>query len=92
MGGGIGQWLLYRAADRQLCLFSLVVPSGSMTPVHDHLAWGLIGLYRGNQDEEIYRPGDGTLELVRSARSSHGDHYALPPPGTMSTASGRPPT
>src|SRR5262245_31979506 len=41
MGGGIGQWLLFRAADRSLSLFSLVVPSGSETPVHDHLAWGL---------------------------------------------------
>jgi hypothetical protein len=29
MGGGIGQWLLYRAADGSLSLFSLVVPSGS---------------------------------------------------------------
>src|SRR5262249_48319867 len=56
MGGGIGQWLLFRAADRSLSLFSLVVPPGSMTPVHDHLAWGLVGLYRGNQDEEFYRP------------------------------------
>ena len=67
MGGGIGQWLLYRSADRSLCLFSLVVPPGSKTPIHDHLAWGLIGLYRGNQDEEIYRPGDGTIELVAAA-------------------------
>ena len=65
MGGGIGQWLLYRAADRSLCLFSLVVPSGSMTPIHDHLAWGLIGLYRGSQDEEFYRPGDGAIECTR---------------------------
>ena len=64
MGGGIGQWLLFRSADRSLCLFSLVVPSGSMTPIHDHLAWGLIGLYRGGQDEEIYRPGGGGLETV----------------------------
>src|SRR5512136_2732260 len=52
MGGGIGQWLLYRAGDGSLSLFSLVVPSGSATPVHDHLAWGLVGLYRGTQDEE----------------------------------------
>src|SRR5690349_7411698 len=65
MGGGIGQWLLFRSADRSLCLFSLVVPAGSMTPVHDHLAWGLIGLSRGNQDEEIYRQVDDGLELVR---------------------------
>ena len=80
MGGGIGQWLLFRAADRSLCLFSLVVPPGAMTPVHDHLAWGLIGLYRGNQDEEFYRPGDGRLELVRRRPLQPGDHYRLLPP------------
>ena len=55
MGGGIGQWLLYRAGDGSLSLFALVVPSGSETPVHDHLAWGLVGLYRGTQDEDIHR-------------------------------------
>jgi predicted metal-dependent enzyme (double-stranded beta helix superfamily) len=80
MGGGIGQWLLYRAADRSLCLFSLVVPPGAKTPIHDHLAWGLIGLYRGNQDEEIYRPGNGALELVRQRPLEPGDLYALLPP------------
>jgi predicted metal-dependent enzyme (double-stranded beta helix superfamily) len=80
MGGGIGQWLLFRSADRSLCLFSLVVPAGSMTPVHDHLAWGLIGLYRGNQDEEIYRPAAGGLELVRQRPLEPGDFYRLLPP------------
>jgi predicted metal-dependent enzyme (double-stranded beta helix superfamily) len=80
MGGGIGQWLLYRAADRSLSLFSLVVPPGSRTPVHDHLAWGLVGLYRGSQDEEFYRPADGVLELVRRRPLAPGDWYALVPP------------
>jgi predicted metal-dependent enzyme (double-stranded beta helix superfamily) len=80
MGGGIGQWLLFRAADRSLSLFSLVVPPGAMTPVHDHLAWGLVGLYDGNQDEEFYRPGDGTLELTRRRPLSPGDFYVLLPP------------
>ena len=80
MGGGIGQWLLFRAADRSLCLFSLVVPPGSMTPVHDHLAWGLVGLYRGNQDEEFYAPGNGELRLVRRRPLQPGDYYALLPP------------
>src|SRR4051812_20689268 len=55
MGGGIGQYALYRADDRSLCLFSLVVPAGAATPVHDHLAWGLVGIYRGQQDETVYR-------------------------------------
>jgi predicted metal-dependent enzyme (double-stranded beta helix superfamily) len=80
MGGGIGQWLLFRAADRSLSLFSLVVPPGAMTPVHDHLAWGLVGLYAGNQDEEFYRPERGRLELIRSRPLSPGDFYTLLPP------------
>jgi 3-mercaptopropionate dioxygenase len=80
MGGGIGQWLLFRAADRSLALFSLVVPAGSMTPVHDHLAWGLVGLYRGNQDEEFYRPRESSLELLRRRPLEAGDFYALLPP------------
>ena len=80
MGGGIGQWLIFRAADRSLSLFSLVVPPGAMTPVHDHLAWGLVGIYRGNQDEEFYRPGEGRLELVRQRPLEPGDFYTLLPP------------
>jgi predicted metal-dependent enzyme (double-stranded beta helix superfamily) len=80
MGGGIGQWLLYRTTDGSLSLFSLVVPSGSQTPVHDHLAWGLVGLYRGEQDEEIYAKRNGALELVERRALEPGDFYALIPP------------
>jgi predicted metal-dependent enzyme (double-stranded beta helix superfamily) len=80
MGGGIGQWLLYRAEDGSLTLFSLVVPSRSATPVHDHLAWGLVGLYRGEQDEEIYAQEDGDLRLVERRALVPGDFYALLPP------------
>jgi 3-mercaptopropionate dioxygenase len=80
MGGGIGQWLLYRAEDGSLSMFSLVVPPGSATPIHDHLAWGLVGLYRGTQDEEIYAQRDGTLELVEQRSLEPGDFYVLIPP------------
>jgi predicted metal-dependent enzyme (double-stranded beta helix superfamily) len=80
MGGGIGQWLLYRAEDGSLSLFSLVVPSGSQTPVHDHLAWGLVGLYRGTQDEEIYARENGRLELKDQRALRPGDFYDLIPP------------
>ena len=80
MGGGIGQWLLYRADDGSLSLFSLVVPPGAQTPIHDHLAWGLVGLYRGEQDEEIYAARDGALELVERRSLRPGDFYALLPP------------
>ena len=81
MGGGIGQWLLFRAGDGSLSLFSLVVPPESETPVHDHLAWGLVGLYRGTQDEEIYaRSGDTGLELSERRALVPGDFYVLLPP------------
>lgn len=86
MGGGIGQWLLYRSADRALTLFSLVVPPGSATPVHDHLAWGLVGLYEGAQEETIYRlvgsRGEGHSELEPTAvrQLGAGDFYNLIPP------------
>jgi predicted metal-dependent enzyme (double-stranded beta helix superfamily) len=80
MGGGIGQWSLYRAQDGSLSLFSLVVPPDAQTPVHDHLAWGLVGLYRGTQDEEIYARADGGLELVQRRALAPGDFYVLIPP------------
>lgn len=80
MGGGIGQWLLFRAADRSLTLFALVVPAGSATPIHDHLAWGLVGLYQGTQDEEIYADRDGRAERVDRRALAPGDFYTLLPP------------
>ena len=80
MGGGIGQWLLYRAGDGSLSLFSLVVPAEAETPIHDHLAWGLVGLYRGTQIEEIYAKRDDGLELVEERPVEPGDFYALIPP------------
>jgi predicted metal-dependent enzyme (double-stranded beta helix superfamily) len=80
MGGGIGQWLLFRAGDGSLSLFSLVVPPGAETPVHDHLAWGLVGLYRGTQDEEIFAAGEGRLEVAERRALVPGDFYALLPP------------
>jgi predicted metal-dependent enzyme (double-stranded beta helix superfamily) len=87
MGGGIGQYALYRARDGSLCLFSLVIPSGVSTPVHDHLAWGLIGVYRGQQEETIYRrtddgseEGRASIEVARQQTVGAGEFYTLLPP------------
>jgi len=87
MGDGIGQYALYRAENGSLCLFSLVVPPGASTPVHDHLAWGLVGVYRGEQDETVYRrlddgtdPAQAQLEVAKRQELRPGDLYALLPP------------
>ena len=86
MGRDIAQWLLYRSDD--LVLFSLVIPPEVETPVHDHLAWGLVGLYGGTQEESFYRRvddmdndiGPAELELDRVQEQSRGDFYQLVPP------------
>ncbi len=88
MGGGIGQWLIFRSGARDLCLFALVVPSGSATPVHDHLAWGLIGLYRGEQEETVFARRDESApvgereDLAQSFQRivRAGELYPLLPP------------
>ena len=87
MGGGIGQYALYRDEAGELCLFSLVVPAGSSTPVHDHLAWGLVGVYRGTQLDTTYaRLDDGkdearaTLRVANEQTVEAGQFYTLLPP------------
>jgi predicted metal-dependent enzyme (double-stranded beta helix superfamily) len=79
-------WLLYRAGDGGLAFSSLVVPPGAQTPVHDHLAWGLVGLYRGRQDEDVFtRTDDGATEdravlnLASKNALTPGDLYELLP-------------
>ncbi len=87
MGGSIASYLLYRRGDRSLTLHALVIPPASITPVHDHLAWGLVGLYRGEQEEEVFRHVGSShsthtahLELVERRQLRPGDLYALLPP------------
>ncbi|MCC5642950.1 hypothetical protein LC607_08365 [Nostoc sp. CHAB 5824] len=87
LGGGIGQWLLYRSQERALTIFSLVIPPDAITPVHDHLSWGLVGLYQGKQEETVYRrvdsgelEGRAQLEIVGTYQVKTGDIYHLLPP------------
>lgn len=86
MGSGIGMWLLYRAGDGGLAFSSLVVPAGAQTPVHDHLAWGIVGLYRGQQDEDVFTRLDDAstedraeLEVTERRSIVPGDCYELLP-------------
>lgn len=87
MGQGIGQYLIYRSAGGDLSLSALVVPAGATTPVHDHLAWGLVGIYRGAQSEWVYRRldqgrDDGPAQVVEVEQRTltAGEFYELLPP------------
>ncbi len=88
MGKGIANWLLYRDGHDTLSLSALVLSPGTVTPVHDHLAWGLVGVYTGEQEEEVYEAagpiGAGErhadLRLAQRNRLTIGSFYELIPP------------
>jgi len=88
MGKGVANWLLYRDTDGTLSLCAVVLAPGAATPVHDHLAWGLVGLYSGEQDEEVYEPSTpvgkderyADLKLVAKHHLKEGSFYELIPP------------
>jgi 3-mercaptopropionate dioxygenase len=81
------QYAIYRAADATLSIMAMVVPAGVATPVHDHRAWGLVGVYQGRQREKVYRrlddgsrPHFAELQEVAENILSPGDITTLLPP------------
>ncbi len=87
MGHGIASLLLYRSELKDLSLSTLVLGPGLATPVHNHLAWGLVGLCQGEQEEEEYEVHDystvaafSPLNLRKRRILRKGDFYELVPP------------
>lgn len=88
MGTGTANWLLYRDTEGSLTLSALVLPPNTSTPVHDHLAWGLVGLYMGEQVEEVFEVcepvgqenGHADLQVAETNRLKVGSFYELIPP------------
>jgi predicted metal-dependent enzyme (double-stranded beta helix superfamily) len=85
--GQFVQYAIYRAADGALSLMAMVVPPGVATPVHDHRAWGLVGVYQGQQREQVYRrldngarPDFADLHQVAENILKRGDITTLLPP------------
>jgi predicted metal-dependent enzyme (double-stranded beta helix superfamily) len=61
------QHVLHTSVDGRYSLVSLVWRPGDRTPVHDHHAWGLAGIYRGREHETRYAWCDrtGTMPGLR---------------------------
>lgn len=70
---GYGRHLLYRCPERGFAVLALVWPEGSVTPVHDHGGWGIVGVAEGRIEvTEYLREDDGSCEgyakLVETGR------------------------
>jgi 3-mercaptopropionate dioxygenase len=56
-------YLVYRPPDRSFSVISMVWDAGQRFPIHDHLSWGLIGVYEnGITEERFERLDDGSRE------------------------------
>lgn len=52
------QYLLYAAPDDSFSVVSFVWGPGQQTPIHNHTVWGVIGMLRGEENEQSYELGE----------------------------------
>ena len=74
------QHLLHVSSCRRLSVVALVWRPGQVTPIHDHVSWCVVGVYRGLERENRYRLVDGALELTATIEAQPGHVEALIPP------------
>lgn len=82
------QYLLYKPDDEAFAVVAFVWAPGQTAPVHDHLVWGLVGIWRGAVEEVRYRRidlGEGAeprfqLEPAKTIKAERGDISFVYPP------------
>jgi predicted metal-dependent enzyme (double-stranded beta helix superfamily) len=95
------QHLLHVSPTRRLSVVALVWQPGQRTPIHDHIAWCVVGVYRGVEREVRYRLVDdegepcllptGTVEAypghVEALVGAREDIHSVTAGGTETTIS-----
>jgi 3-mercaptopropionate dioxygenase len=78
------QHLLHVSSCRGLSVVALVWRPGQRTPIHDHVSWCVVGVYRGVEQETRYelveRGGREYLHAVETIDAHPGHVEALIPP------------
>src|SRR5829696_5709655 len=78
------QHLLHVSECRRLSVVALVWLPGQETPIHDHVSWCVVGVYRGVEHETHYRlierDGERRLDRVGAFHARAGHVEALVPP------------
>jgi predicted metal-dependent enzyme (double-stranded beta helix superfamily) len=75
------QYPLYIAPDGTFCVTALAFEPGASTGVHNHRVWGVVGVYRGLEDQTFYkRRPEGGLRFAGGMICEPGEcSYLLPP-------------
>jgi 3-mercaptopropionate dioxygenase len=74
------QHILHVSPCRRLSVVALVWLPGQKTPIHDHVSWCVVGVYRGIERETHYRLVDGRAKPVAEFTAGPGHVEALVPP------------
>jgi 3-mercaptopropionate dioxygenase len=84
---GMYSYQFYKSPDGSLTISAPAFIKGHPTPIHDHLTWGVIGVYSGQQLTTRYHRVDDTgeagttrLEVVENEVLAPGSIYPLLPP------------
>ncbi len=81
------QHVLHAETDGSFSIVALVWLPGQATPIHDHVSWCVVGVYRGAEHETIYRvdgdEADPHLVVTGHATNPVGSVAALVPPGDI---------
>jgi predicted metal-dependent enzyme (double-stranded beta helix superfamily) len=85
--GGRPGFTYYKNDDGSLNVYGVLFRPEHPTPTHDHVTWGIIGVYSGQQRTTRYRrlddgttPGQCRVELQADEVLTHGATYPLLPP------------
>ena len=74
------QHLLHVSSCRGLSVVALVWRPGQGTPIHDHVSWCVVGVYRGLERETRYTLTGGALRRTGTIEAAPGHVEALIPP------------
>lgn len=85
--GGYRQHILHVEADGSFSIVALVWLPGQATPIHDHVSWCVVGVYRGDEHETTFelRNGQPQPHLVVTGEhvNRNGSIASLVPPGDI---------
>lgn len=88
--GGRPGFAYYKNTDGSLNIYGVLFRPEHPTPTHDHVTWGIIGVYSGRQRTARYSrvddgatPGQCSVALEEDAVLTHGATYPLLPPNDI---------
>jgi predicted metal-dependent enzyme (double-stranded beta helix superfamily) len=73
------QYLLHADPEDRFCVVSFVWGPGQRTPIHDHCAWGVIGMLRGAEVTTSFRESASGMEAGEELTLQPGDVAVVGP-------------